>query len=238
MNDNDFNQLEESHQTKLHQFEYHISPSIQTEISIELITIITHTNSDFHQSKLNFKSLKFEKDSERVSDIHPTKLLSTIVISLNSQERIYVKKSLFKIKDFISSFGGLMKGATVFFFFIYWPIREIMYYRKLVNETFLLCNDQETFKKLVKNSIEKADRNMTRRSTRRKINRGRRGTGPSMKMFADSRDVKKQLKNNEDNYEIKDLVDKVKKIKNQFGNKGLFHNIVQNDQTSSKKLGL
>jgi hypothetical protein len=59
---------------------------------------------------------------------------------LDRESKILNEAILYSLKDFLTLMGGLMKGLTVFFFLMTWPFREILYYKKLVNEMFVLCD--------------------------------------------------------------------------------------------------
>jgi hypothetical protein len=55
-----------------------------------------------------------------------------------------VYKNVFTI---LGKLGGFMNGILLLMFLIVYPIREVLYYRKLINEMFTVCLTPEDFKK-------------------------------------------------------------------------------------------
>lgn len=47
----------------------------------------------------------------------------------------------------VSFLGGLFKGISVFLFVLLWPFREIMYYKKLINNMFSVCTTEDDLQK-------------------------------------------------------------------------------------------
>lgn len=149
MNDNNLNKLESKLSTKFKKFKFDINPQFSTTNTIQMIEYYYKRKGTVASSRLEYRTIIFEKEIETLGKISPKEVFKTIKLTLNKDVRINVEKNLYKLTDVLSKFGGMMKGATMFIFVIYWPIRELMYYRKLINEMFLVCSDQKEFKKLV-----------------------------------------------------------------------------------------
>ena len=224
VNDNDIGEMENEVKTKMKKIVYEVNPKLYTKNLIGMMQYEQITTDSYVFKHRDFRSLVVEKTEERVADINPKIKLKDIMISLNKDKKVFVKKRLYRLMDFLSLFGGMMKGATVLIFIIYWPIRELLYARKLINEMFIVCSDQEDFKKLVKNSVEKADDKIARRPNRRvyKVDKSKASSG----VLVDKKLLEQKMKKTKDNIEIKKLVDKVRSIKQNFHRKGLFHNFL------------
>jgi hypothetical protein len=52
---------------------------------------------------------------------------------------IKIKLQYSSLINLVATFGGLAKGLTLMIFFLVYPIREIKYYRQLINSMFSVC---------------------------------------------------------------------------------------------------
>ena len=233
VNNNDIGKLEASVKTKMKRLEFAITPEFSTKNTIRMMQYQLTTSDSILFKNEDFNSLVLHHNEERLWRLHPAEQLKEIRITLEKEKKIFVKKSLYRLTDFLSLFGGMIKGSSLIMFVLYWPIRELLYYRKLINEMFIVCSDQAEFKNLVKNTVERADQNKGRKPGKRactsKILLEKKKTKERL-AFA-----KQLLKDKEDNTEIKILVDRVMDIKSHFHRKGLFHNIMNNQVPAKKK---
>jgi hypothetical protein len=58
---------------------------------------------------------------------------------LDENQKIHIHKSYKNILKIFSNIGGLMHGLMIFFMILVYPVREVLYYKKLINEMFTVC---------------------------------------------------------------------------------------------------
>lgn len=62
-------------------------------------------------------------------------------IDLNFE--VFLTKRFKTVMHILSFLGGLSNGVGLVFLFLVIPIREILYYKKLIDDTFNVCYDDE-----------------------------------------------------------------------------------------------
>lgn len=129
--------------------ELSLNIKFEKKISVDLIEIQSTTFNSPFKFDLLTRDLVLRSSNEQIIDFSPQKNLLLLELKILPDTKLVIKKTIFQFYHFLSLIGGLMKGTTFFIFIFVWPFREILYYRKLVNEMFVLCDDQKTLKNVV-----------------------------------------------------------------------------------------
>lgn len=210
VNNNDITNENEIYE--LQKLELTLNKKIEKKVQIDLIELQTVTFNNPMRSDLLFRGILFSSHNEYIIDLNPEKLLMSLELNLLTHRKIMVKRTIYQFQHFLSLIGGLMKGATVIVFICIWPFREVLYYRKLVNEMFVLCHDQSMLKGVMKLNKKVLKRKETDKSKKEGIS-----------------------ENGEDDLEIKKLVEKITSLKKNFQTNGIFHKIFDNKKLTRRE---
>ena len=64
--------------------------------------------------------------------------------------RVIITKNFKTLSDLVAFLGGFSKGVTILLLIIVLPVREISYYRKLINHMFSVCHNEEQITAAIK----------------------------------------------------------------------------------------
>jgi hypothetical protein len=86
------------------------------------------------------KTIQYFDQKTEIEALRPEngKLLS-MRLKLDQTQKIFIKKKYKSFFDVISTLGGLFNGLKFGFLLLVLPVREILYYRKLINTNFNVC---------------------------------------------------------------------------------------------------
>lgn len=101
----------------------------------------------------------FGSHSEIVS-LSPKTTFFDISLQIEETQKLFILKHYKSFLPILAYLGGLSRGIGIIFFIFVFPIREIMYYRKLMNTIFLICRETEHLKfiqNLVVNGADDGD---------------------------------------------------------------------------------
>ena len=213
---NNFNVRETGAMTGFKEIDLSLSSRLSKTIKLDLIQMHSRSKFSIFRKIGIFKGIIYREYHESVDKINPEMRLMSIKVSVDKKKRIYVEKIFYQFQHLLSGIGGLLKGATVMIWICIFPFREILYYKKLANEMFILCTEQKKFSKIV---------NMSRRG----IKRSQTGGGDDKKKARVSKD-------GQDNLNVKHLVDKVMTLKNSFQKNGLFYNLLKSTENLPEEL--
>ena len=190
--------------TKLKTFDLVLNTRLEKRVELNMIEYQSYSkDGTFFGGGHYFRGLLFKDFNEYVNDINPQTRYLSFNVGVIKDRKIYVQRNIYSFKQFLSSVGGLMKGASVFILIFVYPFREILYYKKLVNEMFVICSRPENLSQVVK------------------INR--KALNKAMTEDVDGGLVSKDGK---DDLRVKGLVDKIMSLKHGFSANGLFHGIL------------
>jgi hypothetical protein len=96
----------------------------------------------FSKKKSKFTNFYLRNEEHVVSTKDSKKILDlSIKLDLNSE--IFITKKYGSVMDLLSFVGGLYNGIRIIFLLMVYPIREILYYKTLINGTFNVCLEEE-----------------------------------------------------------------------------------------------
>lgn len=123
------------------------SNTFKKKISIYLKELMFDiTEGAFIQNRQLLSTLVLERKSTEVLSVrksNPGESFASVHIELDKTNKVIVTKEFQNLFTLFAMFGGLSKGITLLLFICVFPVREMMYYRKLMNETFNVCTDKE-----------------------------------------------------------------------------------------------
>lgn len=61
----------------------------------------------------------------------------------DSVSRVIITKKFQTLSDLVAFLGGFSKGITILFLILVLPVREVLYYRKLINYMFSVCLNEK-----------------------------------------------------------------------------------------------
>ena len=100
-------------------------------------TFHSSTSFRYYWSDTNILSLIDSKEDP---------LLYELTLTIDKKHKIYFTKHLESLIEVIAYLGGLSRGISFFFLFLIFPIREMLYYRKLMNTIFNICRKEDHIK--------------------------------------------------------------------------------------------
>ena len=104
----------------------------------------------FIQKTINHFTFVFHNNKVDLTSIKPSIEFLELEFSIDKVYQIFIVKELMSFFGVLTTFGGLYKGITLLLLFMVVPVREILFNRKMINETFNVCID----KKQVVSAIE------------------------------------------------------------------------------------
>lgn len=93
--------------------------------------------------KHNYMTTVFERIQEEVVSVPNSGLVLELSMKIDPNFEIFMTKRFKTVMHIISFLGGLSNGVGLVFLFLVMPIREILYYKKLIDDTFNVCYDDE-----------------------------------------------------------------------------------------------
>lgn len=103
------------------------------------------------------KSFKFQYQDKEVIGINPEIELLRLQVTLNDFEKRFVELRMKTISNVLAYLGGLFKGVSMFFLILVWPVREVLYYKKIINSLFTVCLDFQELQKMMGAYIDRED---------------------------------------------------------------------------------
>lgn len=104
--------------------------------------IYTKTGSFVNFSPKKRSTLMYlRNDIEIVSTIREHIFLE-LTITIDQFSKILINKELVTMVNVLATFGGLSKSLAILFLILVFPVREVLYYQRLINDTFNICVDQ------------------------------------------------------------------------------------------------
>ena len=85
------------------------------------------------------RGIVYQKDTAEIVSLNTDRYFFRIDVELDSDLGIQVKKDYANFAGLLSYLGGLFKGVSFVFLIIVWPFREVQFYRKLINQMFIVC---------------------------------------------------------------------------------------------------
>ena len=93
--------------------------------------------------KHNYMTTTFEKIQEEVVATPNSNSILELSLKVDLNFEVFLTKRFKTVMHILSFLGGLSNGVGLVFFFLVLPIREILYYKKLIDDTFNVCYDDE-----------------------------------------------------------------------------------------------
>lgn len=109
--------------------------------------ILRKAELDFHRGFIYKKeqistTFRFDRSKSEVVDINPGTELMKVRVKIDKKHKIFFTIKLQSMVEVIAYLGGLTRGLTILFLALLLPIREILYYRKLMNQIFNVCDQK------------------------------------------------------------------------------------------------
>lgn len=93
--------------------------------------------------KYNYMTTTFERVQEEVVQLANSNMILELQMKLDLNFEVFLTKRFKTVMHILSFLGGLSNGVGLVFFFLVLPIREILYYKKLIDDTFNVCYDDD-----------------------------------------------------------------------------------------------
>ena len=121
----------------------HLHKEYQMVVRADLISI---TKGFFLPRTTKLKTLSFLGEKTAILAVN-SEIQSSVVISMNlvlDQSQVTsISKTFFSLTSVVAYVGGFIKGITMFLLMIIYPIREVLFYKKLINTMFNVCLKNE-----------------------------------------------------------------------------------------------
>ena len=72
--------------------------------------------------------------------------LLSLRMKIDKTSKIVITKTFKSYADAVAFIGGFSKSIGLFLFIFVWPVREVLFYKKLINEMFSVCVDKKQCK--------------------------------------------------------------------------------------------
>lgn len=81
----------------------------------------------------------YASEKIEITSVLPEPILGKFYLKLDQTKKIFIKKKFKYVLTILGKMGGLTQGLLILLFIIVYPVREVLYYRKLINENFHVC---------------------------------------------------------------------------------------------------
>jgi hypothetical protein len=78
-------------------------------------------------------------DSDIVSIQKDEEMMLEILLKKDPVSRVVITKKFQTLSNLVAFLGGFSKGVAILLFACVFPVREVLYYRKLINYMFSVC---------------------------------------------------------------------------------------------------
>lgn len=92
-----------------------------------------------YYSRTNF----FQSFSDHVVSLNPNSSLLRITMDVDQIKEVYIEKQYKSALDVLAFLGGFSKGLTILLLVIVFPVREILFTKKLINHMFNICLNED-----------------------------------------------------------------------------------------------
>lgn len=86
-----------------------------------------------------YSKIFLREENDFVPTVKDDPVLMELNLKTDLSSVVKIKMKYQSISDLIAFLGGFSKGLSLFLFILVFPIREIKYYRKLINSMFSVC---------------------------------------------------------------------------------------------------
>ena len=110
----------------------------EVEIDLERGVLMKRVSGEkpahmFLRNEENFEDLNFERGSK----------ILTLELIIDHYSKIVITKTFKSITDAMALIGGLSKSISLILFIFVWPVREVSFYKDMINKMFSVCVDKE-----------------------------------------------------------------------------------------------
>lgn len=120
----------------------YISHSLQKRFEIQLREVeIEEISGIFFKKSRSKKTLNYLGKYSDVLSVGQNHRIAEIRITLDKHMKVFVQKGYYSMFGIIAFLGGFFEGVYIMLFLIVFPIREVLYYKTLINTNFSVCQD-------------------------------------------------------------------------------------------------
>ena len=95
------------------------------------------------QSKKTKSTVAFLSDEQEITSSYREGEILHLSLRMDRNSQVLIKKRYKSIFRLFAYIGGLYKGIAIFFGILVFPVREVLYYKNLINNMFNVCLDQK-----------------------------------------------------------------------------------------------
>jgi hypothetical protein len=121
-----------------------VSQNYKKKATVILRALEVHSYvGQFAKKKIkHFSANTFVRHEEHYKSFKKSSEMLDLTIKLDRYSRVVIHKTYKSYLDVFITMGGLTKTLGMVFWILYWPIKQLISYKGLINHVFLVCMNQ------------------------------------------------------------------------------------------------
>jgi hypothetical protein len=95
--------------------------------------------------KRSLSTNMYLRNEEQLLSTKTEKTLLELRLEIDKNSEVFITKSFQSLSHLLSFVGGFSQGISLLLLICVFPVREVLYYKKLINEMFNVCVNEEQF---------------------------------------------------------------------------------------------
>lgn len=143
--ESDFTMSETNFKSKFTAEEILISNLFEKRNTLVLREVEIHIETGIIFKKISSKkgSHMMLRNEEKIISFKKGKNIATLRLKIDGYSKVVITKTFKSYSDAIAFMGGFSKSISIFLMILVWPVREVLFYKKLLNQMFSVCVDKK-----------------------------------------------------------------------------------------------